>query len=43
MSLPPIDQETADRYLDLITSGPPTELVGLGSPLPFPTTNPDQS
>ncbi|WJZ02351.1 nitrate reductase molybdenum cofactor assembly chaperone [Corynebacterium freiburgense] len=38
MSLPQIDQETADHYYDLIRQGPPAELVGIGTPLPFPTT-----
>lgn len=28
-SLPPLDDETRDRYLSLVNEGPPTELVGL--------------
>ncbi|MGK8360023.1 nitrate reductase molybdenum cofactor assembly chaperone [Corynebacterium amycolatum] len=34
MSLPEIDQETIDAYINLIRTGPPAELVGLGTPLP---------
>ncbi|QGU04340.1 nitrate reductase molybdenum cofactor assembly chaperone [Corynebacterium comes] len=41
MSLPQIDAETTHNYLDLIRSGPPAELVGIGTPLPFPTAQPD--
>lgn len=38
MALPQVDQETADRYFTLITTGPPAEMVGLETtPLPFPT------
>lgn len=40
-ALPQIDQETADSYLELIRTGPPAEMVGLGTPLPFPTSQPD--
>ncbi len=29
LSLPPIDEATRERYLDLINEGPPTETVGL--------------
>jgi nitrate reductase delta subunit len=29
LSLPPIDEQTRERYLDLINEGPPTETVGL--------------
>lgn len=29
LTLPPITDEVRDRYLELITAGPPTELVGL--------------
>ncbi|WP_051191919.1 nitrate reductase molybdenum cofactor assembly chaperone [Microbacterium luticocti] len=29
LSLPPIDEATRERYLDLISQGPPTETVGL--------------
>lgn len=35
MALPDVDQDTVDSYIDLIRSGPPAELVGLGTPLPF--------
>jgi nitrate reductase delta subunit len=38
LSLPPIDEATRERYLDLISEGPPTETVGLsflGSLPPF--------
>ncbi len=41
MALPKIDEATARNYLDLIQSGPPEELVGIGTPLPFPTAQPD--
>lgn len=41
MALPRIDETTARSYLDLIRSGPPEELVGIGTPLPFPTAQPD--
>ena len=41
MSLPEIDAETTHSYLDLIRSGPPAELVGIGTPLPFPTAQKD--
>lgn len=37
MGLPEIDRQTADSYQELIRSGPPAEMVGLGTPLPFPT------
>ena len=40
-ALPDIDQETADSYMELIRSGPPAELVGIGTPLPFPTSQPE--
>lgn len=43
MGLPEIDQDTADSYLQLIRSGPPAEMVGLGTPLPFPTHHSDGS
>jgi len=39
LSLPPIDDATRERYLDLINEGPPTETVGLsflGNLPPFP-------
>ncbi|GAB3595540.1 Nitrate reductase-like protein NarX [Corynebacterium faecale] len=39
-ALPAIDQETADSYMELIRSGPPAEMVGIGTPLPFPTSQP---
>ncbi|GAA3766302.1 nitrate reductase molybdenum cofactor assembly chaperone [Microbacterium kribbense] len=29
LSLPPIDEATRERYLDLVSEGPPTETVGL--------------
>lgn len=38
MSLPEIDAETKAYYHDLIHQGPPAELVGIGTPLPFPTS-----
>lgn len=41
MALPEIDAETTHNYLDLIRSGPPAELVGIGTPLPFPTAHKD--
>lgn len=41
MALPQIDAETTHNYLDLIRSGPPAELVGIGTPLPFPTAHKD--
>lgn len=41
MALPQIDAATTHNYLDLIRSGPPAELVGIGTPLPFPTAQPD--
>lgn len=45
LSLPAIDEATRERYLDLITEGPPTETVGLSflgdlppfSPRPLPS------
>ena len=41
MMLPEIDQETIDRYVNLIRQGPPAELVGLDTtPLPFPSAVP---
>lgn len=40
-ALPEIDQETADSYMELIRSGPPAEMVGIGTPLPFPTAQPE--
>ncbi|WP_018295799.1 nitrate reductase molybdenum cofactor assembly chaperone [Corynebacterium lubricantis] len=42
MALPQIDEETIDRYVELIRSGPPAELVGIDvQQLPFPTAQPD--
>lgn len=38
-SLPPIDERTRERYLDLVSEGPPTETVGL-SVLGLPTFRP---
>lgn len=44
MTLPEIDQETIDRYVNLIRQGPPAELVGLDTtPLPFPSAVPTNS
>ncbi|TNL99866.1 nitrate reductase molybdenum cofactor assembly chaperone [Corynebacterium tapiri] len=40
--LPEIDEETAARYIDLITSGPPAEMVGI-TQLPFPSAQPDHA
>lgn len=31
LTLPPVTDEVRDRYLELITSGPPTEMVGLNA------------
>ncbi|MEE6281453.1 nitrate reductase molybdenum cofactor assembly chaperone [Georgenia sp. MJ170] len=31
LTLPPVTQEVRDRYLELITAGPPTEMVGLSA------------
>lgn len=39
-SLPEIDEETAQKYVDLIRTGPPAEMVGIAD-LPFPTVSPD--
>lgn len=35
-ALPEIDEQTRANFVDLITSGPPTELIGIETPLPFP-------
>lgn len=44
MALPQIDEETIDRYVELIRSGPPAELVGIDvQQLPFPTAQPDNA
>ena len=40
-TLPEIDPETAESYQELIRTGPPAEMVGIGTPLPFPTSQPD--
>ena len=40
-ALPEIDEETANSYMELIRSGPPADMVGIGTPLPFPTSQPD--
>lgn len=40
MALPQIDADTVDRYVNLIRSGPPTEMVGIQQ-LPFPSAQPD--
>ncbi|MBP2333185.1 nitrate reductase molybdenum cofactor assembly chaperone [Corynebacterium freneyi] len=37
-ALPPLDEETRERYLKLVTAGPPAELVGTLE-LPFPVSN----
>ncbi|MFD5868195.1 nitrate reductase molybdenum cofactor assembly chaperone [Corynebacterium sp. NPDC060344] len=37
-ALPPLDDDTRDRYLKLVTAGPPAELVGTLE-LPFPVSN----
>lgn len=39
-SLPAVDPDTAQKYVDLIRTGPPAEMVGIAD-LPFPTTQPD--
>ena len=39
-ALPPIDDATRENFLELIRSGPPAEVVGIESPLPFPTSQP---
>lgn len=39
-SLPRVDEETVFRYIDLIKSGPPAEMVGI-TQLPFPTMSSD--
>lgn len=39
-SLPAVDPVTAQKYVDLIRTGPPAEMVGIAD-LPFPTTQPD--
>lgn len=39
-SLPSVDAETAQKYVDLIRTGPPAEVVGIAD-LPFPTVQPD--
>lgn len=33
-ALPPVSEATAENYRSLVRSGPPSELVGLGTPLP---------
>ena len=43
MALPDVDQQTVDSYVNLIRSGPPAELVGLGTPLPFSGTHAENS
>ena len=37
-ALPPLDEDTRERYLRLVTAGPPAELVGTLE-LPFPVSN----
>lgn len=39
-ALPAVDPDTAQKYVDLIRTGPPAEMVGIAD-LPFPTTQPD--
>ncbi|MBK4142247.1 nitrate reductase molybdenum cofactor assembly chaperone [Corynebacterium macginleyi] len=39
-ALPEVDSDTAQKYVDLIRTGPPAEMVGIAD-LPFPTTQPD--
>ncbi len=41
MAMPQIDEDTANRYIDLIRSGPPAEMVGINATLPFPSAQPD--
>lgn len=36
LTLPHIDDETKERYLALVTQGPPAEMVGIVDTLPFP-------
>lgn len=36
LTLPDIDDETRERYVSLVTQGPPAELVGIVDTLPFP-------
>lgn len=38
-ALPDIDEDTRHNFVDLIRSGPPAELIGIESPLPFPTAS----
>lgn len=38
-ALPQVDAKTAQKYVDLIRTGPPAEMVGIAD-LPFPTTQP---
>src|SRR5699024_12804667 len=39
-SLPQVDAHTAQKYMDLIRTGPPAEVVGIAH-LPFPPVHPD--
>ena len=39
-TLPPVDAETEAHYQRLVTQGPPSEMVGTGTALPFPTSGP---
>lgn len=39
-SLPKVDPDTAQKYVDLIRTGPPAEMVGIAD-LPFPTAQPN--
>jgi nitrate reductase delta subunit len=36
LTLPEIDDETRERYVSLVTQGPPAEMVGIAHTLPFP-------
>lgn len=36
LTLPEIDDETRERYVSLVTQGPPAEMVGIVDTLPFP-------
>lgn len=43
LTLPEVDDATAQRFAALLTQGPPQETVGLDRPLlPFPTTRPTE-
>ncbi len=40
-ALPPIDDQIKANFLELIRSGPPMEMVGITTELPFPSAQPD--